>query len=132
MNIGSVIKEKIERKNLSVADIAKRIGMTNQNLYQIFKKESIDTGVLKKISDVIDVPITDFFSDEKGKNFLDSQVAVGNGHIQTKNTGGSVEITPPGARELEIENRYLKEKVEELQRLIEEKERLIGVLMERR
>jgi transcriptional regulator with XRE-family HTH domain len=58
-HIGKKIKEAVEKSGMSVTDFAKRISYSRRNIYAIFKKESIDTSLLKRISDVLE---HDFFA----------------------------------------------------------------------
>ena len=60
-NIGLRIKEIAERKRIKIKDLAEKIGMTEQNLYQILKKKSIQIGKLEEIANALDVPLNIFF-----------------------------------------------------------------------
>jgi hypothetical protein len=58
--IGQLIEERVKAQNLNVVDFAKQIDTERSNVYDIFKRESIDTGLLKKIGQVLHY---DFFQD---------------------------------------------------------------------
>jgi len=58
--IGQLIKERVEHVNMEVTAFAKAIGTERSNAYDIFKRESIDTDLLKKIGQVLK---HDFFQD---------------------------------------------------------------------
>jgi hypothetical protein len=58
--IGQLIKEKVDASNLEVTAFAKAINKERSNVYDIFKRDSIDTKLLKKIGHVLDY---DFFQD---------------------------------------------------------------------
>ena len=58
--IGQLIKARIDAQNLKVTEFAKMIGTERSNVYDIFERESIDTGLLKKIGHVLNY---DFFQD---------------------------------------------------------------------
>lgn len=58
--IGQIIKERVSAKNMAVSDFAKAIDVERSNVYNIFKRDSIDTGLLKKIGHVLEY---DFFQD---------------------------------------------------------------------
>ena len=47
--IGQLIKERVKSQNVNVTEFAKNIGMERTNVYDIYERESIDTGLLKKI-----------------------------------------------------------------------------------
>lgn len=62
--IGKKIKDYIDSSNYSVEDVAKMVQISKQGLYQILKKEDIDTGVLRKISQALNVPMSYWFGGE--------------------------------------------------------------------
>ncbi len=58
IHIGSIIKEKFEKHGASVSWFARQLCCDRTNIYSIFKRESIDTALLVKISIILDY---DFF-----------------------------------------------------------------------
>jgi len=58
VHIGNKIKSVLESRGLSVTEFAKRINKSRENIYSIFTRKTIDTGLLKSISSVLDY---DFF-----------------------------------------------------------------------
>ncbi len=50
LHIGNEIKRVFENSDLSAEDFANKIGMVRQNIYKIFNKSDINTGLLKNIS----------------------------------------------------------------------------------
>ena len=73
--IGQIIEERVRLQNMDVTEFAKKIGVERSNAYNIFKRESIDTKLLKKIGQVLNY---DFFQDllEEKTNFKISFSAV--------------------------------------------------------
>ncbi len=59
IHIGRKIKEELYKQNISVTNFAKKINRTRNVVYNIFERESIDTGLLNKIGKVLNC---DFFS----------------------------------------------------------------------
>lgn len=53
IHIGTLIKQKVKEKGISVKELAKKIHYTPRNVYQIFNKEDVDLQTLEKISKVI-------------------------------------------------------------------------------
>lgn len=51
--IGPKIQEVFERKNMKLSDFADDLGTVRQNVYRIFKKKDLDTGLLIKVSEVL-------------------------------------------------------------------------------
>jgi hypothetical protein len=53
MEIGHKIKEVFDGQNMKLTDFADELGTVRQNVYRIFKKRHLDTGLLLKISQVL-------------------------------------------------------------------------------
>jgi transcriptional regulator with XRE-family HTH domain len=53
VNIGQKIREVFEERNMKLIDFADQLGTVRQNVYRIFKKNHVDTGLLLKISQVL-------------------------------------------------------------------------------
>lgn len=62
INLGVLIKEKVEDKGMSQAEFARLIGMARQNVAKlVFEKASLDTNLLCVISEVLGCNIFDYF-----------------------------------------------------------------------
>lgn len=53
VEIGLKIKEVFDERNMKLTDFADELGTVRQNVYRIFKKRHLDTGLLLKISQVL-------------------------------------------------------------------------------
>jgi len=60
IKIGERIKEVVKSKKIHVTELAKALGTERSNLYNIFRRRSIDTDLLKKIGQYVEY---DFFQD---------------------------------------------------------------------
>jgi len=58
IHIGNKIKSVLESRGISVTEFAKRINKSRENIYSIFTRKTIDTGLLQSISRVLEY---DFF-----------------------------------------------------------------------
>lgn len=56
--IGQIIKEVVDSRNVTVVAFSKAIGVTRNNVYDIYDRQSIDTELLKKIGQYLSY---DFF-----------------------------------------------------------------------
>ena len=126
MHIGNKIKEEVAKRNISVTDFAKLINKSRPYTYSIFEKENIDTELLIHISSVLNLSPASFFEDitpsvmQNGtKNILGRD---NNGNISTNECQDKLE-------DAMIEIKHLKAVIEGKDKLLEEKERLINVLM---
>ena len=122
MHIGNKIKEEVAKRNISVTDFAKLINKSRPYTYSIF-----DTELLIHISSVLNLSPASFFEDitpsvmQNGtKNILVGRD--NNGNISTNECQDKLE-------DAMIEIKHLKAVIEGKDKLLEEKERLINVLM---
>lgn len=53
VHIGEKVQQVFEQKGLKLSDFADKLGTVRQNVYRIFKKHELDTGLLSKISQVL-------------------------------------------------------------------------------
>ena len=58
--IGLLIKEELHRQERGITWFARKLACDRSNIYRLFEKESIDTGLLLRISLVLQ---HDFFSE---------------------------------------------------------------------
>ncbi|MBO6117999.1 MAG: XRE family transcriptional regulator [Bacteroidales bacterium] len=66
MNIGERIKEVMTQKQRGVTWLAKNLPCERSNVYYIFRRSSIDTELLQKLSKLLD---HDFFKDLSEETF---------------------------------------------------------------
>lgn len=64
VHIGKRIKEILERSHYTVTEFAGRINRSRDVVYKIFAKENIDTGLLQKISEVLEHDFFNYYSHE--------------------------------------------------------------------
>ena len=67
VHIGQLIKAELERQERSVAWFAKKLYCERTNVYSIFKRESIDTDLLFRISVVLHRNFFTYYADELKK-----------------------------------------------------------------
>ncbi len=65
VSIGEKIKEITERRGMSKSELGRRLNMSPTNVHKIFKRETIDTGLLQKISDVLEYNFFIYYSTGK-------------------------------------------------------------------
>ena len=106
-NIGKIIEDKLREKGVSVSEFARRINTNRNNVYDIFRRESIDTQLLQKISTVLEY---DFFQHFKSAQSIASEP------INTYSKE-NLEVDKQVV-ELEKEIQYLKELINDKNRII--------------
>lgn len=62
--IGLMIKDKLRERKQSVVWMAGQLGCSRTNIYKIFKKKSIDTDELMKISLILNFDFFKIYSDK--------------------------------------------------------------------
>ena len=62
IHIGQRIKEVFDTKGITVTEFARRINKSRENIYSIFSRKTIDTGLLLTISKVLDYDFFELFS----------------------------------------------------------------------
>ena len=92
MHIGQEIKELARKENITLAELAKRIGKNKQSVYEMVEKEDLNTALLRSIARALNVPMSHFFSEETA---AEEKIVVGNSNIVT---GDNINST--------IDNRY--------------------------
>ena len=61
----SKINEVLKRKKITQKELAEKIGMNERTVGQFLKSNSIKVHVLEKVSKVLDVPLSHWFSEEE-------------------------------------------------------------------
>lgn len=128
MKIGLVIKELMLKQNIEVADLAKRLGKTKQAVYDMLDKEDVNTSLLRELAAIFNVPITIFFDNSVNNN----QSNTGNNSIVLGQNDNVDSLNLDCKEKLEsalVEIKHLKEVIDAKDKLLQEKERLINVLM---
>lgn len=113
---GQELKARIMEVGKSQKDIADYLGVTAQSLSSVLSAKDVRSGTIEKIAQVLNVPIS-FLYGEKDKD--QNAIATGNG------------IAVAGNVTMGDNTAVLQERVTMLEKLLEEKERTIKILMER-
>ena len=101
--IGQIIKERVKAQNVNVTEFAKNIGMERTNVYDIFERESIDTGLLKKIGHELHY---DFFQELLEPETLKEIVLR---HSMTNRVFVELELAEEEVQRLGLEDKVIKQ-----------------------
>jgi len=111
MSVSQKVKKLLEKKRYTAKDLAKGIGMSEQGMSSLLKRDDLKISVLKKIALFLKTPIAYFIEDNS--NY---QVSNGNNNniVNDKPVyyGNECEKLKKENRELKKEIKYLKEIVE--------------------
>lgn len=119
---GKNLKELIDALGISQRKLAEQMGVTPQTISAILTAKDVRTSTIERIASVTNMPISYFFNEEREHQ---NAVASGNGIAVAGNNNVSGNVT------MGDNSAVLQERVMMLEKLLEEKERLIKVLMEK-
>jgi hypothetical protein len=129
MKIGEKIKVLMSESNIDIAALAKDLGKSRQAVYDLLDKKDVNTSVLRDLCKIFNVPITIFF--EENISHLsnvsgDSNIVVGH------NNNGEINANCKQKLDNALsEIKFLKAELDNKNKLLEEKERLINVLLKK-
>lgn len=110
------IRKLSEKRNGGLKKLAIDIGMSEQNIHRCINNNKIQAGDLEKIAALLNVPISYFFDDTPAS----AAHANGTGSVAAVNSEVSVGT-----------NLSDGERIEYLEKLLDEKERTIQILMKK-
>ena len=119
---GKKIKEIIDKIGLTQRSLAELMEVTPQTISAILTAKDVRTSTVERIAAVTNMPISYFFGEEYQNQ---SAVASGNGSVAVNgnNTVGNVTMGDNSS--------VLQERITMLERLLNEKERVINLLMKK-
>ena len=62
IHVGKKIREIFDSKGMTISEFARRINMSRENVYDIFKRKTIDTGLLEIISSILEHDFFQYYS----------------------------------------------------------------------
>ncbi len=74
IHIGKEIQERLRKKRMKVVDFSRKIDTNRNNIYDIFNRKSIDSGLLFKISEALEFDFFRLYSIPLSKNTLVQQL----------------------------------------------------------
>lgn len=116
-----LIKSLAEKKNLPLTELASLVGISEQQIHLMVKKNSTKIETLEKIAKVLDVKVGYFFDEEQTDVRSAGRDYVEKGKIEHHGTEYNAPVTYSQC-ELEKENAELKQK------LIDAQDRIIKLL----
>ncbi|MCQ2252794.1 MAG: XRE family transcriptional regulator [Bacteroidales bacterium] len=61
IHIGKIIKEEVKRQGRSVKWLSEKLYCDRSNIYDIFKRQSIDTSLLKRFSEILGIDFFEYY-----------------------------------------------------------------------
>ena len=72
---GEDLKKRLKETSIPMSEIANRLGILPQTLYSAFNADDVKSGLLEKLSEALNVPISFFYGDSytiTGNNIVNS------------------------------------------------------------
>lgn len=120
IHIGEKIKSQAKELRIGTTELAKSINTSKQNIYGIFKRESIDTALLQKFCKVLNYDFFTLFVNHKLPPNMESTESIKKGKAYTSAEGDS-EYSVLKNQLMDLKEKY--ELVKKVNVLLEEKKR---------
>lgn len=120
-----LIKQFAEKKNIAITELANIVGVSEQQIHLMVRKNSTKIETLEKIAKALEVPVSCFFEEDDVEVRAAGRDYVEKGKIEHHGAEYNAPMTCPSS-ELEKENAELKQK------LIDAQERIIKLMEERK
>ena len=85
VHIGKLIKQSVKERGITVSEFARRINTSRENVYGIFKRQSVDTTLLQKAGKVLGKDFFGYYQSEANTVVKEPAVAYGKKNA-TENT----------------------------------------------
>ena len=72
---GEDLKKRLKETSIPMSEIANRLGILPQTLYSAFNADDVKSGLLEKLSEALNVPVSFFYGDSytiTGNNIVNS------------------------------------------------------------
>jgi hypothetical protein len=117
MRIGEKVEARAKELRIGPTELARKIKTSKQNVYHIYKRESIDTELLMRLSKVLDYDFFQYYRGE-GDSMVQEPRATGYSKTRKQSAGMSTEMELLLLRK---EFQLLKDKYDLLKELYEAK-----------
>ncbi|MBU0765999.1 MAG: helix-turn-helix domain-containing protein [Bacteroidetes bacterium] len=67
IHMGKLVKERLEKVGMKKSELARRINRTSQNIYNIFKRETIDLEMLEMLGTALNYDFLAIYNRERDK-----------------------------------------------------------------
>lgn len=119
---GVYLKDFLRKQNVPQSDVAKKLGMSTQSFYQMLQSNDVKSSLVERIASILHVTMGEIYGEAKEQ----SAVATGNGIAVTGNNNVAGNVI---ANDTTSDINILQERNALLQQILQEKERLIQVLI---
>ena len=120
IHIGKLIKRVVKERGMTITEFGKRISTHRRNVYDIFERESVDTALLQKVSDILEHDFFGYYKQARSKEIRLLNESSKEYKRADKNNQDYEQLL----EKLEI----CRKEIEYLGQLIKEKDKIISLL----
>ncbi|HEY9047466.1 MAG TPA: hypothetical protein VIN08_16285 [Ohtaekwangia sp.] len=114
VEIGPKIKEVFDHRQMKLTEFADALGTVRQNVYRIFRKRHLDTGLLLRISQVLDHNFFQYYTSQPEETLTQLSLSQSQG----------IQVESEYQKQLELSRKEI-DYLRKIIRLMEEKAELI-------
>jgi hypothetical protein len=118
VEIGKIIENILRQKRMPIIEFAQKINTNRNNVCNIFRRKTIDTGLLLKIGEILDHDFFQYFITNKTRTSILSE-------------RNSLYLVNSELKVLKEQNDKLEKEIKDLQNRLEDKEMIIKLLKEK-
>ena len=115
---GTELKEKLKTTPYTMAEIAKKLGVSPQNLNASFSSEDVKSGLLEKLSEALNVPIAYFYGDSYNVQGNGNALATGNNSTANSADDRLISLLVSKDAQLTVSMNQLSKQQEQMDMLI--------------
>lgn len=124
-----LIKDLAKQKNISLKSLAELSGISEQGMHKLLRLNSTSIDTLENIAAALGVPVSIFFEENRTVSI---NASADNGSAASIIGDASVQTTNCSTEALKNEIEHLNKEIEHYKARLDEKERLIKVLLEKK
>jgi transcriptional regulator with XRE-family HTH domain len=133
--LGQILQRALKDANISAPEAANFMGISEGNLYRLFKKDSFEVAYLQKAADLLKIPITHFFQEDALANMSGHVTQLGSMNQAGNSNSQKIKVSKAPTQELaaqldscQREVDHLKEKLVYANQTIASKDETISLL----
>jgi transcriptional regulator with XRE-family HTH domain len=98
--LGQILQKALKDAGVAYADAAAYMGVSETNLYRLFKKDSFEVSYLKKAASLLNLPLSHFLGDSAPSNVEVSSIQTGSYNQSGNRNSQKIKVTKAPAHEL--------------------------------
>jgi hypothetical protein len=126
--LGQILQKALKDAGIAPGDAALHMGISETNLYRLFKKDSFEVSYLKKAASLLNLPLSHFLGDGAPSNVVLQSPQVGNFNQSGNANTQKIKASKAPSQELAAELAACQRELEVTRALVAAKEETISLL----